>query len=131
MLLHSTNPPDTSFSMMATLVAGAPSPRRSVPFRMSSLPAFSMTNRRGGSVWGLGDEVKCSVTEVVTSSKKNTYQSRQRTCQLSRHPASHLPRSITFPLSFRAYSLSNLPKRYPIIHSAFTYVLCFYILYFL
>ena len=49
----------------------------------------------------------------------------------SRHPASHLPRSITFPLSFRAYPLSNLPKRYPIIYSVFTYVLCFYVLYFL
>lgn len=48
--LRSTNPPDTSFSIMAALVAGGPRPLRSASSGISSLPAFSMADRRVSSV---------------------------------------------------------------------------------
>ena len=67
--LRSTNPAVTSFSMMAALVAGVPSPFRSASSGISSLPAFSMADRRVSSVNGFGGCVKCSVTETSAPSK--------------------------------------------------------------
>ena len=47
--LRSTKPVATSFSMMAARVAGVPSPFRSASSGISSLPAFSIADRRVSS----------------------------------------------------------------------------------
>ena len=67
--LRSTNPAATSFSRIAALVAGVPSPLRSASSGISSLPAFSIADRRVSSVYALGGAVKCSVTAASTWSK--------------------------------------------------------------
>ena len=67
-LLRSTKPVDTSFSMMAARVAGVPKPFRSASSGVSSLPAFSIADRRVSSVKCLGGVVLPSFTAASVQS---------------------------------------------------------------